>query len=60
MNHPLPLGTRVKAHQPTCPCSGAKFKLVEGAIKQVFHYPSGVWYFLDSGATISSQWIVQQ
>lgn len=59
LQHPLAVNTRIVAHQPQCACMGAKFKVIEGTVKQVFNYPSGYWYYLDTGGTVSAQWVQQ-
>lgn len=57
--HPLPIGTKVEAMRPQCPCKGASFVKVSGTIGKIIPNHSGVWYYLsDTGATINGQWII--
>lgn len=59
ISHPLKEQTVVVRHQPVCPCTGMKYKEVQGKILQTYNYPTGIWYYLDSGVTVKSDWIVQ-
>lgn len=36
IKHPLGIGTKVQYLSPRCPCSGKRYELMEGSIKQIF------------------------
>lgn len=54
MNHPLPEGTQIEAIRKTCACSGGKFEVVRGKITKIINNRTGIWYYLNTGVTISS------
>lgn len=55
--HPLALHTKVEARVPQCPCKGASFVNHIGTIQKVITNSSGIWYYLDTGTTIRSQFV---
>ena len=57
ITHPLALNTHVQAVKPSCACRGAKMINVSGKVLKVIANHSGIWYYLDSGTTVKSDWI---
>ena len=57
IKHPLPLNTHLEAVKPSCACRGAKMVQVSGKILKVITNFSGIWYYLDSGVTVKSDWV---
>lgn len=59
ITHPLELNTKVRSRKPPCSCKGpnAPWEETTGSIRKVINNHSGIWYFLSSGSTVSSQWI---
>lgn len=57
VSHPLPLETKILASKPSCACKGAKWSDVEGTIKKSINNNSGLWYYLDIGVTVKSDWV---
>lgn len=52
VSHPLPLDTKVVARIKRCSCRGGGFDERTGQIKKVINHVSGIWYYLDFGATV--------
>jgi len=48
---------RVEATKPRCPCVGGGFTTITGKVLKVIQNHSGVWYYLDSGSTVKSDWV---
>jgi hypothetical protein len=57
VEHPVAVGITVVANRPSCPCKGATFSLVEGAVRKVIHNQTGYWYYLSTGITVRGEWI---
>lgn len=59
--HPLSVGTKITSKKPPCPCKGknAPWATTVGTIRKVISNHSGVWYFLDVGVTVKSEWITE-
>lgn len=59
IHHPIAVGTLVEANKPQCPCKGSAFAKVSGRIGKVIVNQTGHWYYLDTGHTISAQWVTK-
>jgi len=57
ISHPLDINVRVEATKPRCPCVGGGFTTITGKVLKVIQNHSGVWYYLDSGSTVKSDWV---
>lgn len=59
--HPLELNTKVISSKPPCTCKGpgAPWEQTTGLVRKVINNHSGVWYFLSSGSTVKSDWIIE-
>lgn len=57
VSHPLPAETKILASKPSCPCKGATWSDVQGTIKKSISNNSGLWYYLDIGITVKSDWV---
>lgn len=44
IKHPLDIGTKVQYLSPRCPCSGKRYELMEGSVKQIFKNGSNYRY----------------
>lgn len=58
MEHPLNIGTKVKAMKSSCACRNARQVEVEGTILKVIHNRLGFWYYLDVGTTVKQDAIL--
>jgi hypothetical protein len=56
--HPLTLNTKIIAKKQKCSCQGGGFTQISATIKKVINNQSGCWYYLDSGITINSAWVI--
>lgn len=52
--HPLPVGKTIQGSRPSCPCRTAQMIPYKGVIKKVIENRSGVWYYMDIGATVKA------
>lgn len=57
--HPLELNTVVQSSTPPCSCkpAGSPMEHTTGKVLKIINNHSGIWYFLSSGKTVSSNWV---
>lgn len=59
IQHPIPIGKRIKSNYPACACTGKKFTELTGEIVSVEYKLSAHWYLLKNGHRVKDEWVLE-